>query len=58
MPLGGPPVSVTGCIRKKNICGLGVGILMVSEILGFLLNKGAGHSPRESPTGVTGCFLA
>ena len=30
---------------------------MVSEILGFLLNKG-GHGPRESPAGVTGCVLA
>ena len=28
---------------------------MVSEILGFLLNKGGGAWPRESPAGVTGC---
>ena len=28
---------------------------MVSEILEFLLNKGLGHGPRESPPGVTGC---
>ena len=31
---------------------------MVSEILGFLLKKGVGHGPRESPAAVTGCVLA
>ena len=31
---------------------------MVSEILGFLLNNGGGHGPRESPAAVTGCVLA
>ena len=31
---------------------------MVSEILGYLLNKRVGHGPRESPAGVTGCVLA
>ena len=31
---------------------------MVSEILGFLLNIGVGHDPRESPAGVTGCVFA
>ena len=28
---------------------------MVSEILGFFLNKGGGAWPRESPASVTGC---
>ena len=31
---------------------------MVSEILGFLLNKGVGQGPRESSADVTGCVLA
>ena len=31
---------------------------MVSEILRYLLNKGGGAWPRESPAGVTGCVLA
>ena len=31
---------------------------MVSEILGFSLNIGVGHGPRESPAGVTGCVFA
>ena len=31
---------------------------MVSEILGFLLNKGVGHGPREYPAGVIGYVLA
>ena len=31
---------------------------MVSEILGFISNKGGGQGPRESPAGVTGCVLA
>ena len=30
---------------RKTIYGLGVGIGMVSEILGFLLKKGVGHAP-------------
>ena len=31
---------------------------MVSEILGFLLNKGGRAWPRRVPAGVTGCVLA
>ena len=36
-------------IRKKNIYGLGVGIRMVSEILGLLLNKGGEAWPQGVP---------
>ena len=59
-PRGGPCQCHWMClsIRKKNIYSLGVGIRMVSDILGFLLNKGMRHGPRESPAGVTGCVLA
>ena len=31
---------------------------MVSEVLGFLLNKGGGAWPKEVPAGGTGCVLA